>query len=212
MKIKSIYVLFCFLLSTFLFVGCKGEEIYPPYQPNYDIAYVRYDYCLMLHWFDGDKDGVQIQNATQTGKAVHEGASKGWRIVQNKQGLSEILSRAEDLFKTAMQENPKENAYRENLLSETLRTTDNLIFDDHFFQENNLLLIDICYYEALHIDILPHTLETIGTLVSIDLLYGYDYACTGGNSGAICLIPIPKECTEASVNFICVPTWTKDNG
>ena len=211
----SLTVAFLILLSA-----CEKEAA--PYAPNYDIQYTTYDYDLSTEF--GNNDIFEIQNFTKTSNAsvrTQEADNKawyaaGWKILKTTDDWHAFVS-LEDEWKELhhrflleyITERQYRNRYAEaQLLCEGDKTAE-LVFDSRFFDNHNLLLVDLCYCGATKIHLRPENLTVAGNQITLDVCYGGTLTSTGSNSGEICLIPIPKACDTASVNIIYMPEWVE---
>ena len=100
----------------------------------------------------------------------------------------------------------RNGAYQSGAYRSCARKTAYPAFDEAFFAESDLLLVDFCAEGAITLYFYPENLKIDGATVSLDVRWDRDNAWTGGCAGQYCLITIPKGCTTAEVNI------TRDSG
>lgn len=165
---------------------------------NYDLDYttVYYDYPGEL---SGDRAGEEFRNLSGTQMLDDEQTelAVGWRILSDETELCAFEKTAADVEESAV-----EPAYR--LISMTRRTA-SAEYNEEFFRENNLLLVDLCAESHAVARFYPENLAVSGDTASLDLRWGSDSSCVGSSAGQYCLISVPKGCTAAELNLIYDP-------
>ncbi len=165
---------------------------------NYDLDYttVYYDYPGEL---SGDRAGEEFRNLSGTQVLDDEQTelAVGWRILSDETELRAFEQTAADVEESAV-----EPAYR--LISMTRRTA-SVEYNEEFFRENNLLLVDLCAESHAVARFYPENLAVSGDTASLDLRWDSDSSCVGSSAGQYCLIPVPKDCTAADLNLIYDP-------
>lgn len=165
---------------------------------NYDLDYttVCYDYPGEL---SGARAGEEFRNLSGTQVLDDEQAelAVGWRILSDETELRAFEQTAADV-----EESAAEPAYR--LISMTRRTA-SVEYNEEFFRENNLLLVDLCAESHAVARFYPENLAVSGDTASLDLRWDSDSSCVGSSAGQYCLIPVPKDCTAAELNLIYDP-------
>lgn len=175
------------------------HEINPALEKlNYDLDYttVYYDYPGEL---SGDRAGEEFRNLSGTQVLDDEQTelAVGWRILSDETELRAFEQTAADVEESAV-----EPAYR--LISMTRRTA-SVEYNEEFFRENNLLLVDLCAESHAVARFYPENLAVSGDTASLDLRWDSDSSCVGSSAGQYCLIPVPKDCTAAELNLIYDP-------
>ena len=165
---------------------------------NYDLDYttVYYDYPGEL---SGARAGEEFRNLSGTQMLDDEQTelAVGWRILSDETELRAFEQTAADVEESAV-----EPAYR--LISMTRRTA-SVEYNEEFFRENNLLLVDLCAESHAVARFYPENLAVSGDTASLDLRWDSDSSCVGSSAGQYCLIPVPKDCTAAELNLIYDP-------
>lgn len=165
---------------------------------NYDLDYttVYYDYPGEL---SGARAGEEFRNLSGTQMLDDEQTelAVGWRILSDETELRAFEQTAADVEESAV-----EPAYR--LISMTRRTA-SVEYNEEFFRENNLLLVDLCAESHAVARFYPENLAVSGDTASLDLRWDSDSSCVGSSAGQYCLIPVPKDCTAADLNLIYDP-------
>lgn len=175
------------------------DEVNPALEKlNYDLDYttVYYDYPGEL---SGARAGEEFRNLSGTQVLDDEQAelAVGWRILSDETELRAFEQTAADV-----EESAAEPAYR--LISMTRRTA-SVEYNEEFFRENNLLLVDLCAESHAVARFYPENLAVSGDTASLDLRWDSDSSCVGSSAGQYCLIPVPKDCTAAELNLIYDP-------
>lgn len=155
---------------------------------NPELEYVVYSYELSLDEAvqDGNFSNLS-KTSVQEGRYV--GSANGWRILTCPAELAEydaILGSSEKSAATAIKER---------------RETTDEAFDEAFFREHRLLLVDMCTQGASELTAYPLEPEVEDGVVRMKI------RCDSSgtyltNAGQLFLIVIPADCTDAVVTLI----------
>ena len=122
----------------------------------------------------------------------------GWKILTGTDDMAAFQASYEAVRELYLQ---SERSYdRDGSDCQILSGTEGVLdpaFDEAFFAENDLLLVDFCAEGAITLYFYPENLKIDGATVSLDVRWDRDNAWTGGCAGQYCLITIPKGCTTA---------------
>lgn len=216
MKLRKILTLFFAMLLTLPLSACNAENDTDIGTSNLELRYATYDYNLSTE-FDGNSP-PNMQNFTRTSNlliasekadSVKQYAA-GWTVLKSAEDWQNVLSLEQgwkDLrhqyLSEYISEEQYDNWYGDTPLLVEGEKTEAFVFDDSFFENNNLLLIDLCYGGALRIDLMPEALSVTGKHVDFEISFGGRISSTADNYGAITLIPVPKEYTVDCVHLRC---------
>ena len=211
------YLLPLLLVCLLLLSGCKQE---PVFEKNSEIPYVRYLYDL-----HNTNSGEPLRNLTQTGAAMHGGDTKALsyraQTLTPEEGvtlsadssLGTVILRSPEEVEELLQK-PLERLDPENnpgLLAHDLirleEQTKALTFDEAFFAESDLLVVDICCYYALTLPARPEEFKTRDGDVWLNVRYGYRDAVTGSHYGTLILIPVPKGSRHVEASYEFMKSW-----
>lgn len=144
------------------------------YALNSDIPYTCIEYVFYYEDYEPDNWN------NQTGTLLCSG-ERAFQIVNSLEELDTILARIEH--------------FREQT------STENLTFDEAFFKNNSLLLIEVCDDPSVTTVARPEDLEEKNGKVTLTVKWGTDGASVAECGGSLLLIPISSDCTEADVAF-----------
>lgn len=147
----------------------------PEYTPNYDIPYMSMGYTMsQAKRFD------YVLNLLN-GKCPGDDA-KMFRIIHSKGELVQILFRAESRH--------------------TEMYTRELTFDDAFFEENALLLIDISHNPGAWLYARPENLTEENGKVSLTVEWDTDGSWVANSCGVLLAIPVSLNCVDADITYV----------
>ena len=154
---------------------------------NPELEYIVYSYEVLP---DDASQDAHFSNLTGT-KVWEEWpaySAFGWRILTSAAELAEydaiLEAEKSDASPVTKQEGTAE-----------------LSFDEAFFAEHRLLLVDLCMDSASEVLAYPATLEADGNIVTMQFRFDASRAI-GPDAGQIFLIVIPADCNDAVVNII----------
>ena len=219
----------CVLLLSLVLVGCASSEESPvttvsetteqptepqdslPYYPvdsslkklNYDLDYTTAYYGFTL---DAGSPSAETRNLSGTRDDNYriDGGVIGCRILASMEDLAAFEQTIEDVTAASLEwcqedgQRIDEDNY--GLIGMT-RKTANVEYNEEFFQNNALLLIDLCVRGANEVRFYPENLAVNGDTVSIHVRWGRDNAWLAGCSGQFCLIVIPSGCTTVEMDL-----------
>ena len=171
---------------------------------NYDLEYTTAYYDYPNELYDDSDSSETFHNLTNTQIDSYqlEELAIGWKILASKEELAAFEQTIEDVEAAALesiqQYSPSVTSYK---LVTFIQRTAVIEYDEAFFQEHALLLIDLCKYCSGCARFYPENLTVNGDSLSIDLRWDCDNAWEGSSSGQYCLIVIPAGCTNAELNI-----------
>ena len=174
---------------------------------NFDLDYTTAYYSYPNSLYDDFYAVEAFHNLTNTqvDNNQQEGLAVGWKILSGTEELAafeQTIQEVEAAYSEQLrQERPNADDSKFELVSMT-RKTASVEYTEEFFQENSLLLIDLCAWCSPRARFYPENLKIDGDTASIDIRWDCINALTGGSSGQYCLIIIPKGCTAAALNII----------
>ena len=122
-----------------------------------------------------------------------------WQIISNTEGLVDLDQDISNIEAVYQECEPDRNDWK--IVSQTRRTK-NVEYDEEFFRNNDLLLVDLSMEGPHYARYYPENLEVSGDTVSLDIRWDCDNSFSGCCVGQYCLIAIPKGCTTAALNII----------
>ena len=223
-RIQMCFAVFLLLLCLLL-AGCASSEESPvttvsetaeiqdslPYYPvdsslkklNYDL-----DYTTAYYGFTLDAGSPSAETRNLSGTKVDnyriDGGVIGCQILASMDDLAAFEQTIEEVTAASLewkkQDGQRVDEDNYGLLGMT-RKTANVEYNEEFFQNNALLLIDLCVRGANVVRFYPENLALNGDIVSIDVRWDRDNAWLAGCSGQFCLIVIPSGCTTVEMNL-----------
>lgn len=212
---KKYFVLCLVLLLLLSAVGCKNEVA--PFSPNEEIPYVSYGYDIIRTYDRTPEDtitNVRLINLTSSG--VHTtwgGLASGYDIVTSVEGLEDFAAACEANLRKYHDDyylfpDEEEQPHQHPFSSRYLGSTEDLTFNETFFASQDLLIVDLCGYGFIDLVSRPETLEFQANAALITIQYGYRSSSTNSNKGNIFLIPVPKGCRVAQLEFVLIREWS----
>lgn len=171
--------------------------------PDPDMVYIKYEYNICEGFLLDERYDLN-RNITGTGELGVNDLMEGYRLVESLEGYEVLL----DVFEWQTAQYDGEVVH----ITETFRSEE-LALDRAFFEENSLLVLDLCVLRAMRTrgEAVVTSLED--REITIDFYYGADISSTAANAGVLYMIaipdPIPKlNYTSVDINWIRVADWT----
>lgn len=174
-----IWVAITVLVVGGIVLGVRLSEK-PKYTPNYDIPYTSLGYNMA---YPLDSTSCMPRNLLEGTYTPDENTidHKAYRIIHSVAELEQILSRAGSL--------------------DTEIHTRELTFDDAFFEENALLLIDVISDTSAHVYARPEDLTEKDGIVTLTVRWRTDASYVASASGVLLSIPVSIDCVDADVTY-----------
>ena len=207
---KFISLALVLLLMCGIFCGCQAEVKSTPQEPPVSssqaetapesVKHVLYNYNLSFLY------GYSNRNLTNATDQRHQGKAASFYLVKSAEELDGLVALDGTVGEFAQRNQlTEDNSYimegefdRPLLYSAGIFTP-----DEAFFAEHKLLVVDICGGDgALRFRVNPVNLAMSEGHATLDVYYSGDYSSTADMAGCLCLIPLPKDCESAEVNFI----------
>lgn len=201
-KLRLLSLIIIILLSA---VGC-GQKV-GPFQMNSEIPYASYCYNI-----ERRSEGASY-NVTATGEMSGLGKlASGYHFVTGTAELEDFAAACEARLRRDYADDynwpgEEEKPNRHEFPSWYGGHTQKLTFDETFFASQDLLIVDYCGYGYLEIVSRPEEIRIENSVVNLKIFYGYDYSTTADNCGNILLIPVPKGCNTAVLEFVEIEEW-----
>ena len=172
---------------------------------NYDLDYTTVYYGLNDGLDDDPSAEVRNPSGTRVDNYQIDGGVIGCRILASMDDLAAFEQTIEDVTAASLERDRQQSGLpidEENygLLGLT-RKTANVEYNEEFFRNNALLLIDLCVRGANVVRFYPENLAVNGDTVSIHVRWDCDNAWLAGCSGQFCLIVIPSGCTTVEMDL-----------
>lgn len=214
---KPLVLLLTMLLSLSLY-GCSIADRAVLDTAPYALRYVSCAYNLSTD-YHGNRP-FQLQNFTKTDNLMIDaeetdfGAqyAAGWTVLTSATDLRQFFSLEQEwkeLQRVYWSESISEEQYESRYGGEPLllvdEGSDDSILDDAFFDDNDLLLIDLCFGGALELTLTPDAFTVAENRVALSVSFCCRLSSTTDNHGAILLIVIPKGCAVDSRHITLSP-------
>lgn len=182
-------VVFGIVTAAAHFRHCPRESLgYGNYtNPNYQKWNEALDYAVAAYRLPGRNDGAELYNATKT---------DGTDCLSDVLCGQTVLTSAADFAVLCETIDAPEGSL-------LLRgRTGKLRCDEAFFAEQNLLVVDLCAYSEAAAYAYPDELSLHNDRVRMTLRYHLLPTGFEGLIGTLLLVPVPKDCTNAAVDFV----------
>ena len=171
-----------------------------PHEVNRDLTAMNPALDYTRHYYDlplsGSSEHFWNLSRTNTPEGTAPQFAAGWKILTSSDDMAAFEADYEAARDRAAQHDKNSSILR-GLTSVTEEA-----YDDAFFAEHDLLLVDLCMEGSVNLYFYPEKLKINGETVSLKVRYDHDNAYTADSAGQYVLIPIPKGCTTAEVKLI----------
>lgn len=205
MKKKRLVIVLCVLAAVTVFAGITAVEHFrccprkslgfgtytnPKLeQLNESLDYAVYQYTYG-HPFTGDRSAV-FSNLTQTDSTDSlADILTGWRIYTSVEDYTAISDRLAAMA--------AENADGNDPIRQLAQTAEHT-YDEAFFAEYNLLVVDLCSYSGVTLFTYPDAAAPRGNHFRLKLRYNLAATAFDEFIGYALLFPVPKDCTSADL-------------
>ena len=177
-----------------------------PHSANPDLKALNRDLEYTVYYYYSPRgrqaEGFQNLSRTDTVTDANVFLSKGWAILHNVDVLAELDATVADTLAEYVK-NGKRNGVDTSgyTVIDAQDGTVDAVYDDAFFAEHDLLLVDMCAEGSVNTYFYPKRLRINGDTVSLTVKYDHDNATTAGSGGQYVLITIPKGCTTANISY-----------
>ena len=182
------------------------DEVSPALKKlNFDLDYTTVYYGLN-DGLDDDSSSAEVRNLSGTkvdNYRIQDGVI-GCRILASMEDLAAFEQTIEEVTAASLEQDRQsglpidEEDYTPIGMT---RKTANVEYNEEFFRNNALLLIDLCARGANVVRFYPENLAVNGNTVSIHVRWDRDNAWVAGCSGQFCLIVIPSGCTTVEMDI-----------
>lgn len=220
MQKKKPFLIAC-IVSVFLLIPVIVivATFYPfrqadnPKPPNAELEALNYEVDYTVYHYDLGEEYLKdagFPNLTQSDNTItgNDYLSAGWQIIKSTDELAAFKALVGEtldacfvppghfsLFSGSVQNNDR--AY----LREFGKTVD-IEWNDDFFANRRLLIVDLCSHCSPDLLAKPESLEMSGSTIRLDVRYDNSTGWVGSSAGAVLLISVPKECEYADVNIV----------
>ena len=208
MKKKVLTVILCVLAAVAVFAGITAVEHFR-YCPRESLGFGTYtnpkleqlneslDYTVYSYTYDHPfRDGrsAVFSNLTQTDSTDSlADILTGWRIYTSVEDYTAISDRLAAMA--------AENGDGIDPIRQHAQTAEHT-YDEAFFAEYNLLVVDLCSYSGVTLFTYPDAAAPRGNHVRLKLRYNLAATAFDQFIGYALFFPVPKDCTSADVTFL----------
>ena len=153
--------------------------------------YIKYEYNMNEEYYIYDEIYGVHRNITGTGGAYNTMPIQGSSIITFYDDYAKLME-------VLQWQGEREDGMGLLRFDECYRSPA-LTLDEAFFDEHNLLVVDLLVTDALYLRSEIREVESAARKVTLELSYGPHLAATADNRGVLYLIALPKDCTNAEI-------------